>query len=71
MTKPKHQELRINAHSALHFITPKVQVHQTMGTTTRALKPGEAGPRQYDSRKSVYKPSDYLASSGGLAKWTL
>ena len=37
----------------------------------RVLKAGEAGPRQYDSRKSVYKPSDYLVSSGGLAKWTL
>jgi len=71
MTKLKRPELRINANSALHFIAPKVQVYKPVNTTPRALKPGEAGPRQYDSRKSVYKPSDYLVSATGLAKWTL
>lgn len=71
MTKPKKPELRINAHSALHFIAPKVQVYKPANMTPRVLKAGEAGPRQYDSRQSIYKPSDYLVSSGGLAKWTL
>lgn len=69
MTKPKRPELRINSNSALHFITPKVQVVKPI--TPRALKPGKAGPRQYDSRTSVYRPSDYLVSFGGIAKWTL
>ena len=47
----------------------KVQVYQAPVWKPKPLIPGEAAPRQHDSRKTVYKPSDFIYSKTGLAKW--